>query len=109
MQPRWSVGARLASFFRLSTYCPTSRWNRTWRCRSSFWAWRTRSRFAADRDAFAAGGRSFLLERYLAALAASLPRTPMTILDHRLSAPDATVLDLRALPGAAAAAASDGE
>ncbi len=68
-----------------------------------------RIRFAADRDAFAAGGRSFLLERYLAALAASLPRTPMTILDHRLSAPDATVLDLRALPGAAAAAASDGE
>ncbi len=68
-----------------------------------------RIRFAADRDAFAAGGRSFLLERYLAALAASLPRTPMTILDHRLAAPDATVLDLRALPGAAAAAASDGE
>ncbi len=68
-----------------------------------------RIRFAADRDAFAAGGRSFLLERYFAALAASLPRTPMTILDHRLSAPDTTVLDLRALPGAAAAAASDGE
>jgi regulator of protease activity HflC (stomatin/prohibitin superfamily) len=58
-------------------------------------------RFTADQEAASAGGRSFLLERYFAALTAALGKAPKTIIDHRLSAPDATVLDLRPLvPGA---------
>jgi regulator of protease activity HflC (stomatin/prohibitin superfamily) len=64
-------------------------------------------RFAADRDAAAAGRRSFLLERYFAALSASLGHAPKTIIDHRLNWPEAPVLDLR--PLAAAAAGSGGK
>jgi regulator of protease activity HflC (stomatin/prohibitin superfamily) len=58
-------------------------------------------RFTADQEAATAGGRSFLLERYFAALTAALGKAPKTIIDHRLSTPDAAVLDLRPLvPGA---------
>ncbi|MEJ0046601.1 MAG: SPFH domain-containing protein [Rhodospirillales bacterium] len=58
-------------------------------------------RFSADQEAASAGGRSFLLERYFAALTSALGKAPKTIIDHRLSAPEAPVLDLRPLiPGA---------
>ncbi len=52
-------------------------------------------RFAADRAAAEAGGAAFQLERYFAALTASLARVPLTILDHRVEAVDAPVLDIR--------------
>lgn len=52
-------------------------------------------RFAADRDAYAAGGRAFLLERYDTDLIAALARTPLTIIDQHLSGSDAPALDLR--------------
>ncbi|WP_048862442.1 hypothetical protein, partial [Acidisphaera rubrifaciens] len=52
-------------------------------------------RFAADRDAYAAGGRAFLLERYDTDLIAALARTPLTIIDQHLSGGDAPALDLR--------------
>jgi regulator of protease activity HflC (stomatin/prohibitin superfamily) len=58
------------------------------------------TRFAADRDA-AQTGQAFLLERYFADLSAALSKVPLTIIDHRLAAPDAPVLDLRPLAGAA--------
>ena len=58
------------------------------------------TRFAADRDA-AQTGQAFLLERYFADLSAALGKVPLTIIDHRLAAPDAPVLDLRPLAGAA--------
>jgi regulator of protease activity HflC (stomatin/prohibitin superfamily) len=64
-------------------------------------------RFAADRDAARAGGRSFLLERYFGALGASLGHAPKTIIDHRLNWPEAPVLDLR--PFAAAAGSTGGK
>jgi len=57
-------------------------------------------RFTADRDAARAGGRAFLLERYLTDLSAALGRSPMTIIDHRLNWPEAPVLDLRPLASA---------
>jgi regulator of protease activity HflC (stomatin/prohibitin superfamily) len=57
-------------------------------------------RFTADRDAAQAGGASFPLERYFAALSSALTRAPLTILDHRVAAGDAPVLDIR--PPAAA-------
>ncbi len=59
------------------------------------------TRFSADADAHRRNGPSFLLERRLADLAATLGRTPTTILDARLDAPGATTLDLRPMPGAA--------
>jgi regulator of protease activity HflC (stomatin/prohibitin superfamily) len=58
-------------------------------------------RFTADRDAARAGGKSFLLERYFAALSAALGHAPKTIIDHRLNWPEAPVLDLRPLAAAA--------
>jgi regulator of protease activity HflC (stomatin/prohibitin superfamily) len=64
-------------------------------------------RFAADRDAAQAGGRSFLLERYFGALSNALGRAPKTIIDHRLNWPEAPVLDLR--PFAAAAGTTGGK
>ena len=58
-------------------------------------------RFTADQEAATAGGKSFLLERYFSALTTALGKAPKTIIDHRLNAPDAAVLDLRPLvPGA---------
>jgi regulator of protease activity HflC (stomatin/prohibitin superfamily) len=58
-------------------------------------------RFAADREAARAGGRAFVLERYFTDLSQALGKSPLTILDHRLGAPDAAVLDLRPPPGVA--------
>jgi regulator of protease activity HflC (stomatin/prohibitin superfamily) len=66
------------------------------------------TRFAADRDA-AQTGQAFLVERYFADLSAALAKAPMTIIDHRLAAPDAPVLDLRPLAGAATTTDSKGE
>jgi regulator of protease activity HflC (stomatin/prohibitin superfamily) len=66
------------------------------------------TRFAADRDA-AQTGQAFLLERYFADLSAALAKSPITIIDHRLAAPDAPVLDLRPLAGAATPTDSKGE
>lgn len=61
-----------------------------------------RLRFQADADAAHVGGKSFLLERYFAALTAALGHAPQTIIDSRLGQSDAPVLDLRsfAIPGA---------
>ncbi len=61
----------------------------------------TLTRFAADAEADHRNGSSFLFERRLSDLGAALTRTPMTIIDRRLAAPDATTLDLRPMPGAA--------
>jgi regulator of protease activity HflC (stomatin/prohibitin superfamily) len=58
------------------------------------------TRFAADEIAAKAGGQAFLVERYFTDLEKALPRSSITIIDHRLSAPDAPVLDLRPLAGA---------
>jgi regulator of protease activity HflC (stomatin/prohibitin superfamily) len=52
-------------------------------------------RFNADRRANAEGSRSFLLERHLSALKGALGRTPLTIVDHRLSPAQGPVFDLR--------------
>jgi regulator of protease activity HflC (stomatin/prohibitin superfamily) len=57
------------------------------------------TRFAADRAAATAGGQAFLLDRYFTTLVNALGRTHLTLIDHRLDAPDAPVLDLRP-PGA---------
>ena len=53
-------------------------------------------RFDADRRAFAAGGKAFLLDRYYNNLDGALSKIPVTILDHRLNSADGPVLDLRA-------------
>ncbi len=66
------------------------------------------TRFNADRQASAVGGPAFLAERYFADLTAALARTPITIVDSRLEAAGAPVLDLRSLAGAASAT-TDGE
>lgn len=58
------------------------------------------TRFDADRAAATAGGESFRVERYLTGLSAALAKTPLTIIDHRIPAANAPVLDLRP-PGAA--------
>jgi len=66
------------------------------------------TRFTADRAADRTGAASFRLERYLAALSGALGDAPMTILDSRIPAPDAPVLDLRP-PGAFARTGPAGE
>jgi regulator of protease activity HflC (stomatin/prohibitin superfamily) len=66
------------------------------------------TRFTADRDA-AQTGPAFLLERYLADVSAALAKSPMLIIDHRLAAPDAPVLDLRPIAGAATQTDAKGE
>ncbi len=66
-------------------------------------------RFAADRDAAHAAGRSFLLERYFDALSTALGYAPKTIIDHRLNWPEAPVLDLRPFAAAAGAVAGKEE
>jgi regulator of protease activity HflC (stomatin/prohibitin superfamily) len=53
-------------------------------------------RFNADRGAFAAGGKAFLLERFYGNLGSALSKTPVTIVDHRLNSAEGPVLDLRA-------------
>ena len=52
--------------------------------------------FAADREASDAGGSAFLLERYFGNVAAALIKTPLVIVDHRLTGADAPAIDLRA-------------
>jgi regulator of protease activity HflC (stomatin/prohibitin superfamily) len=52
-------------------------------------------RFAADHGAYAAGGRAFLLERYFADISAALAGASVTIVDDRLDAASAPVIDLR--------------
>jgi regulator of protease activity HflC (stomatin/prohibitin superfamily) len=52
-------------------------------------------RFDADRAAYAQGGRAFLLERYLGNLASALVTAPLTIIDNRLDAATAPIIDLR--------------
>jgi regulator of protease activity HflC (stomatin/prohibitin superfamily) len=52
-------------------------------------------RFSADRRAFAEGGRAFLLERSYTDLKSALLQTPLTIVDHRLSAAQAPFIDMR--------------
>lgn len=64
------------------------------------------TRFTADHAAALAGGESFTLERRLTALAASLSGKTLMILDHRIPAEDAPVLDLR--PQSATTARSTG-
>jgi regulator of protease activity HflC (stomatin/prohibitin superfamily) len=64
-------------------------------------------RFNADRDAAAAGGKAFLLERYLGNLSIALAKAPLTIVDHRIAGADAPVIDLRPIAGAATAASED--
>jgi regulator of protease activity HflC (stomatin/prohibitin superfamily) len=53
-------------------------------------------RFNADRSAFAAGGKAFLLERFYGNLDAALSKIPVTIIDHRLNSAEGPILDLRA-------------
>ncbi len=60
--------------------------------------------FTADRQANAADGKSFLLERYFANLSRAIAHAPKTIIDHRLNWPTAPELDLRPPPEVAAAA-----
>jgi regulator of protease activity HflC (stomatin/prohibitin superfamily) len=61
-------------------------------------------RFNADRRAYAAAGRAFLLERSYSELKRALVQTPLTIVDHRLSPAQAPFLDLRPTgPGGSAA------
>ena len=62
------------------------------------------TRFTADDAAARAYRDSFLLERYLSDVAGGLAKAPLTIIDHRIPAPDAPVIDLRP-PGAATAPA----
>jgi regulator of protease activity HflC (stomatin/prohibitin superfamily) len=65
------------------------------------------TRFTADHAAALAGGESFMLERRLTSLAASLSNKTLTILDHRIPEADAPVLDLR--PQSATTARSTGD
>jgi hypothetical protein len=53
------------------------------------------TRFSADIIAGHAGGPSFLLNRYLSNVGSALSAVPLTIVDHRIPAPDAPMLDLR--------------
>lgn len=58
--------------------------------------------FDADRKAYAAAGRGFLLERWLDNLTKALNKNvPLVLVDHRLKGEDVPTLDMR-LPGGAA-------
>lgn len=59
-------------------------------------------RFNADRGAYTAGGKAFLLERYYSNLDTALSKIPVTILDHRLNAEEGPILDLRSSAGSLA-------
>jgi regulator of protease activity HflC (stomatin/prohibitin superfamily) len=59
-------------------------------------------RFNAERRAFGDGGQSFILERQLADLKSALAQTPLTLLDHRLTAAQIPVMDMRGIGAAAA-------
>lgn len=62
--------------------------------------------FSADRRAYAEGSRSFLLERSFNNLKSGLAQTSLTIVDHRLSAAQTPILDLRAPIGNSAGPAA---
>jgi len=66
-------------------------------------------RFNADRRAYGDGGQAFLLERSYGNLRTALGKAPLTIIDHRLSAAQGPVIDLRSsAPGANRGAAAPG-
>ncbi|WP_300633430.1 protease modulator HflK [Pseudomonas sp.] len=52
-------------------------------------------RFVAEQKAYAAAGRAFVLEQYLAQLSQGLAHAKLLILDHRLGADSAPTIDLR--------------
>lgn len=52
-------------------------------------------RFSMDRRAYAQSGRSFVLERLYDSLTTALKGKPLTIMDHRLSASDGPMIDMR--------------
>jgi regulator of protease activity HflC (stomatin/prohibitin superfamily) len=64
----------------------------------------TAYRFSMDRRAYAQSGRSFLLERLYASLTTALRGRPLTLMDHRLSASDGPMIDMRPIAQGAAAA-----
>ncbi len=57
------------------------------------------TRFAADRDAATAAGEAFLFEHRFARLLSVIPNTDVIVIDHRILATDAPVIDLRPPPG----------
>jgi regulator of protease activity HflC (stomatin/prohibitin superfamily) len=63
-------------------------------------------RFAADRRAYAEGGRAFLLERDLSDLESAVGGRPLTLLDDRLQPSEGPLIDMR--PVAASPAAGGG-
>jgi len=64
-------------------------------------------RFSADRRAYAQSGRSFVLERLYGSLTTALRGKPLTIMDHRLSASNGPLIDMRpAAQGSASAGAA---
>ena len=63
--------------------------------------------FLADRDAAQAGGDAFLLERYLGNVATALAKSPLVIVDHRLTGVDAPAIDLRSFTPPPARPAGD--
>ena len=65
-------------------------------------------RFAADRKAYAEGEASFLMERTFSSLVDALSKVRLTIVDSRLTAAQAPIIDLRDgnIPSAAAGAAT---
>jgi regulator of protease activity HflC (stomatin/prohibitin superfamily) len=68
------------------------------------------TRFTADHAADQAASEAFRLDRRLTAIGTGLAKSALTIIDHRIPATDAPVLDLRPLsPGTARAAGPDQE
>lgn len=61
------------------------------------------SSFVADRDSAAAHPLSFPLERRLSALGASLAKSVLTVIDHRIATAGAPTIDLRPLTPVSAA------
>jgi regulator of protease activity HflC (stomatin/prohibitin superfamily) len=58
--------------------------------------------FGADDRSYAAGGKAFLLERWLDRARAALSRAQLVVLDHRLGGAEAATIDLRDFAPAAA-------
>ncbi len=65
-------------------------------------------RFNAERHAYEEGKQSFLLERRFSADVAAYSRAHITLIDHRLSSDQHTILDLRSLAAAPPSAAAGG-
>ena len=61
-------------------------------------------RFSMDRRAYSQSGRSFVLERLYASLTEALKGKPLTIMDHRLSASNGPLIDMRPIAQGTAAA-----